>query len=244
MVEKTAMVLSKVKVPTVPLLKMTSAFREKLLYDSYKSNLVQDCVFTRSSEFCWEFREKTWPSQVRQVRSSEKGPGLTLVPKVRSSEKGMGRTLVRQVWSSEKGMGWTLVRQVRCLEKRQGQTLVWQVWSWEKGMGWTLVWQVRSLEKRKGSTQIRSFGSEFRKMYGPNPGSAGSEFGERTWPNPDSEFGFGVLKKEWAEPWFGRFGVWRKNLFFPFSSMFFLFFFYSFLIFFFLFFLFFLFSFF
>ena len=169
----------------------------------------------------WEFREKTWPSQVRQVRSSEKGPGLTLVPKVRSSEKGMGRTLVRQVWSSEKGMGWTLVRQVRCLEKRQGRTLVWQVWSWKKGMGWNLVWQVRSLEKRQGSTQIRSFGSEFRKRYGPNPGSAGSEFGERTWPNPDVEFAFGVRKKEWAEPWFSRFGVWRKNLFFSFFLCFF-----------------------
>ena len=38
------------------------------------------------------------------------------------------------------------------------------------------------------------------------------EFGERTGPNPGSEFGFGVQRKERAEPWFGRFRVRRKNV--------------------------------
>ena len=72
-------------------------------------------------------------------------------------------------------------------------------------------------------------GSEFRERNGPNPGWAGSEFGEKTCPKsglefgfrektwliPDSEFGFGDLRKERAEPWFSRFRV-RERTFFSF----------------------------
>ena len=36
--------------------------------------------------------------------------------------------------------------------------------------------------------------------------SLGLDFGERTWANPGWEFGFGVLRRDYAEPWFGRFG--------------------------------------
>ena len=64
---------------------------------------------------------------------------------------------------------------------------------------------------------------EFGERNRPNPGSAGSEFRERTWPNLDSEFGFGVRRKERAEPWFGRFGRFRVFFFF-FSHFFFIFF--------------------
>ena len=64
------------------------------------------------------------------------------------------------------------------------------------------------------------YGFRERRRNGPNSGSTGSEFGKRTWPSLDSEFGFGVRRKEQAEPWFDRFGVRRKNLFFFFFFFF------------------------
>ena len=66
-------------------------------------------------------------------------------------------------------------------------------------------------------------GSEFRERNRPNAGLAG-------WSSEKAHgqtFGLRVRRKEQAEPWFGRFGVRRKNLFFLF-----IFFIYFFLIFF------------
>ena len=63
--------------------------------------------------------------------------------------------------------------------------------------------QVWSSEKIQVYTLVQSMGSEFKEK---NCGLAGSEFGERTWPNPSPEFGFGVRRTDWAQPWFGRFG--------------------------------------
>ena len=90
--------------------------------DHNNSSLVQDCVFTLSSEFRFRVqkRNRAKPLFGVRVRSLEKGSGLALVQQVRSSDKGMGQTLVRQVPSSEKGMGRTLVLQVLSSEKRQG----------------------------------------------------------------------------------------------------------------------------
>ena len=72
--------------------------------------------------------------------------------------------------------------------------------------------QSSSSDKGQGRTLVGSSGLEFGERNQPNPGSADSEFKEKTGPNPCSEFGFGVRKREPAKPWFGRFGVWRKNM--------------------------------
>ena len=49
-------------------------------------------------------------------------------------------------------------------------------------------------------------GSDFEEWTRPYPGLAGSEFRERTGPN----LGLQVRRKDWAQPWLGRFGVRRK----------------------------------
>ena len=69
-----------------------------MVLDCIDSSLVQDCVFTRSSEFQFGVRRKDRSNPGSEfrfgvpVRSSEKGSGLTLVRQVRSSEKGTGGT--------------------------------------------------------------------------------------------------------------------------------------------------------
>ena len=65
-----------------------------VVLDCIDSSLVQDCVFTGSSEFQFGVRRKdrAEPWFGVPVRSSEKGSGQTLVRQVRSSEKGTGRT--------------------------------------------------------------------------------------------------------------------------------------------------------
>ena len=147
-----------------------------------ESSLVQDCVFTRSSEFQFGIRRKdrAKPWFGFPVRSSEKGSGLTLVWQVRGSEKGTGRT-----WFGRFGV-------------RKGPN---------PGLAVSVFGEKTGLDPG-------SAGSEFGERSSQKPGLADSKFGERTWLKPDLEFGFGVRRKERAEPWFGRFVVWRKNLFF------------------------------
>ena len=69
---------------------------------------------------------------------------------------------------------------------------VW-VWSSEKGTGRALVRQVQSWEKEPGQTLVWSLSLEFSEGTGPYPGLAGQ-------------------RKERAKPYFGRFGIHRKNL--------------------------------
>ena len=76
-------------------------------------------------------------------------------------------------------------------------SILWQDQSSEKGPGRGLVQQVWSSEKMPVPF------SDLQTL-------AGMEFGERTGPN----LGFsrlGVPRKDRAKPWFGRFGLWRKD---------------------------------
>ena len=106
-----------------------------------------------------EFGLRNGSRLVRQVRSSEKGPGRTLVWLVRSSEKGpflSPNSEPARVRSLEKGPGRTLVREVRSSEKGlllSPNSEPWNVRSSEKGPGRT-VRQVRSSEKGTGPASI------------------------------------------------------------------------------------------